>query len=101
VVTNHSSKPTFRRARPNEGPALNELALRAKAHWARDAAFLEGARDDLSITEATVPESTIAELEQAGVVIGFYGLVGKPPGGPLEWLFLEPTRSDGLELESQ
>jgi GNAT superfamily N-acetyltransferase len=30
-------------------------------------------------------------LERAGVVLGFYGLLGNPPVGALEWMFLEPT----------
>jgi GNAT superfamily N-acetyltransferase len=80
----------IRPARAGEGPALTELAVRAKSHWGYEEAFLEGARGDLTIDEDTIGEATIWVLERAGVRLGFYGLIGPPPAGRLEWMFLEP-----------
>ena len=80
----------IRPAELDEGPALTELALRAKSHWGYDQAFLEGARGDLSIDENTIHEARIWVLERAGVRLGFYGLIGAAPSGRLEWMFLEP-----------
>lgn len=79
-----------RPARPGEGPALTELALRAKSHWGYDREFLEAARGDLTIGESIIRESAISVLERDGARLGFWGLVGEPPDGRLEWMFLEP-----------
>ena len=80
-----------RPARPGEGPALTELAVRAKSHWGYDHNFLEAARADLTIDESTIREATISVLERGGAMIGFFGVVGAPPDGRLEWMFLEPA----------
>src|SRR5262245_61866177 len=81
---------TFRAARANEGPALTELALRAKTHWGYEENFLESARADLTINASVIRISRIRVLERAGETMGFYGIVGEPPEGRLEWMFLEP-----------
>lgn len=81
----------FRSARLDEGPDLTSLALRAKSHWGYDHAFLESARDDLTITEDVLRSSRVYVIENAGALIGFYGILGEPPTGRLEWMFLEPA----------
>jgi GNAT superfamily N-acetyltransferase len=86
-----ASPLAIRPAHAGEGPALTELALRAKSHWGYDAEFLEGARVALMIDEDAIRGARISVLERAGVVLGFYGLLGNPPSGALEWMFLEPT----------
>jgi GNAT superfamily N-acetyltransferase len=80
----------IRPARSDEGPALTELALRAKSHWGYDAAFLESARAELTIDAETIRSSRMFVLERERRVVGFHGLVGEPPRGRLEWMFLEP-----------
>jgi GNAT superfamily N-acetyltransferase len=80
----------IRPARDDEGPELTELALRAKSHWGYTRGFLEAARADLTIDEDTVRDATILVLERAGSRLGFYGVIGAPPVGRLEWMFLEP-----------
>jgi hypothetical protein len=79
-----------RPARPDEGGALTELSLRAKGHWGYDAGFLELARPNLTIDADTIRSARIYVVERDGATIGFYGLLGKPPKGRLEWMFLEP-----------
>ena len=43
---------TVRAARPAEAEAISALALRSKAHWGYDPAFLEACREDLTIDPA-------------------------------------------------
>jgi GNAT superfamily N-acetyltransferase len=81
---------SVRPAAPGEGAGLTELSLRAKAHWGYDAAFLESARANLTIDAETIRSAHIYVLERDGATIGFYGLLGDPPQGRLEWMFLEP-----------
>ena len=81
---------SVRPARADEGPLLSEIAARSKSHWPYDDAFLEGARRELTIDAETLRSSGVFVLEQDGRVLGFHGLVGEPPKGRLEWLFLEP-----------
>ena len=80
----------IRAARPQEGPFLSRLAIHAKAHWGYDPEFLEAARAALTIDAKTIATSHVFVLELSGTAIGFYGLVGDPPQGTLEWLFVEP-----------
>jgi GNAT superfamily N-acetyltransferase len=80
----------FRPARPDEGVALTELALRAKAHWGYDEGFLDAARMSLTIDAETLRSARVFVAERDGAVVGFHGLLGEPPCGQLEWMFLEP-----------
>ena len=80
----------IRPARADEGSELTELALAAKSHWGYVESFLELARGDLTIDAETIASASIFVLERGGRMVGFYGLVGNPPHGRLEWLFLEP-----------
>lgn len=79
-----------RPARLDEGGELTELAVRAKSHWGYDPAFLDAARAELTIDAETIGSARVYVLDHEGTTIGFYGLVGEPPRGRLEWLFLEP-----------
>ena len=81
---------SMRRARPTDGADLTDLAVRAKAHWGYDAPFLEAARRELTIDADTIRSSRMYVLERQRSAIGFYGVVGEPPEGRLEWMFLEP-----------
>jgi GNAT superfamily N-acetyltransferase len=81
---------TVRRARPHEGARLADLAVRAKSHWGYSEEFLESARADLAIDADTIRSARIYVVERRSATIGFYGLLGNPPRGRLEWMFLEP-----------
>lgn len=80
----------IRRARPDEAAELSDLALRSKAVWGYDAAFIERCQDDLTVT----PEALVTEpyyvLEQEGRVLGFYSLATTPGGVFLDNLFVAP-----------
>jgi len=44
----------------------------------------------LTIDESMIREATIVVLDRGGDRIGSYGLIGRPPEGRLEYMFLEP-----------
>ncbi|MBW4716806.1 GNAT family N-acetyltransferase [Saccharothrix obliqua] len=80
----------LRAARPGEAAALSALALRSKAHWGYDAAFLEACRAELTLRpdDLTAQRATAAQVGDR--VVGFYTLAGQAPGGELTCLFVEP-----------
>jgi GNAT superfamily N-acetyltransferase len=81
---------TVRTARPEEAPALSELALRSKGYWGYDAAFLEACRAELTIDPATIGPWRITVAEVEGCPAGLSALSGDGPEGELELLFIEP-----------
>ncbi|HEY7004811.1 MAG TPA: GNAT family N-acetyltransferase [Gaiellaceae bacterium] len=86
---------SLRPANADEGTELTELALRAKSHWGYDDCFLEKARADLTIDADTIRSARIYVLERGGATVGFHGLLGEPPQGRLEWMFVEPDSIGG------
>jgi GNAT superfamily N-acetyltransferase len=86
----NASEVAFRSARPDEGVELTELAVRAKSHWGYDVDFLDSARRDLMLDADSIRAADIYVLVRDDVRIGFYGLLGRPPQGRLEWMFIEP-----------
>lgn len=83
--------PSLRPGTPGEAALLSDLALRSKAHWGYDAAFLEACRDDLTLDAAMAGAAVVAEAD--GMLIGFHLLLpedGEPDVGRLEMLFVDP-----------
>ncbi|MGH8981823.1 MAG: GNAT family N-acetyltransferase [Acidimicrobiales bacterium] len=80
----------LRPATPDEATELSELALRSKAVWGYDDAFLEACRAELTLDAARLDELRIVVAEADGEVVGFYSLIGVPPDGELGHLFVEP-----------
>ncbi|WP_405359924.1 GNAT family N-acetyltransferase [Kitasatospora sp. NBC_00085] len=80
----------IRPARPDEAEQLSALALRSKAYWGYDAAFLEACREELTLDAAGIERRRTAVAEGGGRVLGFITLVGAPPQGELGMLFVEP-----------
>jgi GNAT superfamily N-acetyltransferase len=84
--------PSIRPARPDEARGLSELALRSKAHWGYAPDFLEACRLALTLTPAYIEKQTVAVLEEAGGVAGFYALCGTDDAGrELDHLYLAPS----------
>jgi GNAT superfamily N-acetyltransferase len=77
----------LRPALPSEADALTELALRSKAHWGYDEAFMEACRAELTITPARIEAEAMVVAEVDGRLAGFVAVAG----GSLEDLFTEPT----------
>jgi ribosomal protein S18 acetylase RimI-like enzyme len=82
--------PIIRRAQRAEVRELSELALRSKAHWGYDAAFLEACREMLTVSPADVEAGAVFVAELEGAPAGFYRLGGSPPEGELEDLWVDP-----------
>jgi GNAT superfamily N-acetyltransferase len=81
----------IRPARPGEARALSALALRSKAHWGYDDAFLATVRQSLTVSEADLRSAPVFVLEADGAPAGFYRVVGAPPDGELSDVWLDPT----------
>ena len=83
----------IRAARAEEAGLLSELALRSKAHWGYDAAFIEACRDELSIDAGRLGNAGYwcRVAEDRGAILGFYSLVRVSDEDlELEALFVEP-----------
>ena len=74
----------IRPARVEEAAALTELAMRSKAHWGYDDAFMAACRDELTVRSEHIPRVDVADLD--GRVVGMVRL--EPDC--IEDLFVEP-----------
>ena len=81
----------IRPARAGEAETLTSLALRSKAHWGYDTAFMEVLRPILTVTEDALEASPVHVLDAADGPSGWYRLTGVPPRGELEDLWLDPS----------
>lgn len=101
----------IRAARPDEAGELGALALRSKAHWGYDQAFLDACREELAIpAEQVTRRRTLVAVSNAGVdgavtdasvaagpagapgrILGFGTIEGEPPAGELGMLFVDPA----------
>jgi GNAT superfamily N-acetyltransferase len=78
----------LRPARPDETTILTELALRSKAYWGYDAAFMDACHDALTFSVADAAQTTVAEV--AGRVIGLCTLVLDSDPPELRDMFVAP-----------
>lgn len=81
----------IRRDRAHEAASITELALRSKAHWGYDEAFMRQVADELTVTPEMVRRCDVVVAERAGRLLGFYIIQGQPPVGELQALFVEPA----------
>jgi GNAT superfamily N-acetyltransferase len=84
-------EPVIRPARAGEAATLTALALRSKAHWGYDAAFMARVRPILTFSEDDLVASPVYVLDADGTAVGMYRLTGAPPTGELEDLWLDPS----------
>lgn len=62
----------IRRAQPAEAPQLSALAMRSKAHWGYDEAFMEACRAELTVRPETIEAGGVFVCECAdGSIVGF------------------------------
>ncbi|MET9700254.1 GNAT family N-acetyltransferase [Streptomyces sp. NPDC006529] len=83
-----------RAARPDEAAALGALALRSKAHWGYDEAFLTACAPQLRIRAGEVGARRVVVAEEAGAggcPLGVASLEGRAPVAELGLLFVEPA----------
>jgi len=81
----------FRPARPEEARTLTELALRSKAHWGYDEAFMRLARAAMEISPELIARSVTFVAERGRELVGFYMLVEESEGPTLQELWIEPA----------
>lgn len=81
---------TIRAARPGEAAALTDLALRSKAHWGYDAAFLTANRHDLALTRQRIVDGMVYVYVAAGRTLGLYELSIAAVQAEVELLFVAP-----------
>jgi len=81
---------TVRRARVEEAGILTELAMRAKASWGYDAAFMAACRDELTLTPQKLAAWTVWVAEADGAIAGMVAL-SLDGGAEIEDFFVEPA----------
>ncbi|MFJ6622992.1 GNAT family N-acetyltransferase [Kitasatospora sp. NPDC091335] len=81
----------IRPARPEEAALLTDLALRAKAYWGYDEAFMAACREELAMDADVIERSATVVAEEGGRVLGFVSLSATPPTGSMDMLFVEPA----------
>ncbi|RIK15552.1 MAG: GNAT family N-acetyltransferase [Acidobacteria bacterium] len=82
--------PQIRPARPDEAPAITELALRSKGHWGYPPEFLEACREELTVTPARCAAGSVVVAVDGDRVLGYHDVEGSPPDGELAALFVAP-----------
>ena len=79
----------IRPAQPGEAAAITALALRSKAHWGYDEAFMARAATELRWDEGDLRRLVVHVAERDGALLGFSAV--DLAGAELEALFVEPA----------
>ena len=82
----------IRRALPAETLFLNELTGRSVLSWGYEPEFLDWEPEAITVTPEFIAHAPVFVLEDAGRIVGYYGLLGEPPEMALDKLFVEPDR---------
>jgi GNAT superfamily N-acetyltransferase len=85
-----NSRARIRLARPDEPDQLTVLALRSKAYWGYDAAFMEACVQSLTVSAERIAAEEYSVLEVDGRIVGFAGLQTGGVEAELTNLFVEP-----------
>lgn len=90
--TTSSNAFTLRPAVPEDAKALTALALRSKAYWGYDDAFMKACAAELTITPERIADEDMIVAEAAGVIAGMVGLAPGDSDGVLELedMFVDP-----------
>ncbi|OQD57333.1 hypothetical protein BM536_004965 [Streptomyces phaeoluteigriseus] len=80
----------IRAGRPEEADVLSALALRSKAHWGYDDAYLAACADELLLRPADMADRRVRVAEAGGRILGMATLDGGPPRAELGMLFVDP-----------
>src|SRR3954454_23322634 len=81
----------IRPARAEDAAALTDLALRGKASWGYDAAFMDACREELTISAARIAAWRFWVAEAAGAPIGMIALNAEGDHAELEFFFVDPA----------
>jgi GNAT superfamily N-acetyltransferase len=82
---------TVRPARPEEAAEISALAMRAKAHWGYDRAFLDACRDELTWTADRIRREDVLVCSDGSTVLGMTARAGDAPDGVLLAVFVDPA----------
>jgi len=82
---------TLRPAVPAEAGALSRLALRSKAHWGYDEAFLDACRAELTVGPEQCDGVRTVVAHRGSDLLGFHRMAGEPPVAELADLFVDPA----------
>ena len=90
-----AAAPVIRRAAAGDAATLTALALRSKAAWGYDPAFMAACRAELTITAAGIARRPTWVLEERSAILGFYQL--RLDGGTAEvaQFFVAPSSMRG------
>ena len=80
----------IRAARPEEAPALSELALRSKAHWGYSSEWMGRYRANLTISADQVAAGAVIVADVDGRAVGFCVVLGAPPEGEIGHMWVDP-----------
>ena len=69
---------------------MSRLALRSKAHWGYDVAFMDSVSAELTLGPGDLGTHGVVVCEVGDRIVGFYGLAGGPPEAELTYLFVDP-----------
>jgi len=81
----------IRAARTHEADALTWLAVRSKAHWGYDDAFLDASLPDLTVSSKLAASGSVLVADADGDVGGFASLVGELPELALAHCLVDPA----------
>ena len=84
-----------RPARAEECDGLSRLALRAKAVWGYDAAFLAAAASELAVTPQRMARETVLLAEADGRTVGLGALAAGDAAAEVTLLFVAPEVQRG------
>jgi N-acetylglutamate synthase-like GNAT family acetyltransferase len=83
-------EPLIRRATLGDAARLTALALRSKAVWGYDAAFMDACRAELTITAESIRHQPTFLLEDRGQLAGFYQLRLSERSAEVAQIFIAP-----------
>ena len=81
----------IRRARPEEAQALTDLALRSKAVWGYDQAFLAACRTELTVTAEQIQHSSVFVYEHGRRPLAVYRLDITGAAAEVGLFFVDPA----------
>lgn len=85
-----AAEPVIRRAALGDVAGLTDLALRSKAVWGYDAAFMDACRVELTISAESIRREPTFLLEDRGHLAGYYQLRLSGASAEVAQFFIAP-----------
>jgi GNAT superfamily N-acetyltransferase len=90
-----AAEPVIRRAALGDAAGLTDLALRSKAVWGYDTAFMDACRVELTISAESIRREPTFLLEDRGHLAGFYQLRLSGASAEVAQFFIAPEALRG------